>query len=565
MLRRVGQLVGVLILGMGALSVVAQLAYPTDRALPFMQVGGLAVGGKSESAIIAQFNDYARNGNVTVKTPSRQWYAKWQSIGLAIDREASAETVVKYETWERFLPFSSVMRVLQAKNMSLIAVVNSERLNEFAAKLVAEDKAAAIEGVVSVKEGRVVINEAKNGYEYEVSEVQRQVKATPLNADAVVTLRPKVVPAIRPATELEATAKEAERIVGKSVEFKVGAQTYRPSRALLGDWISITEDGTKKLIISLNQAKMAEYLQNISKSVIVQPGTSTVTLLDGQEVARTAATAGQAVATDAAFVAIEQQLRAAGTVASVSVPIVNVAPHVVYVRNYSKANSGLQALIADWARTNGGNYGIVAREINGEQRYADYQPDKSFVTASTFKMFLAYAILQKISSNEITFEQKTDMNWTVDACLKEMILHSTNQCAISFFNLIGWQASEDIVKNAGFPATELNNQRGGEKYTTVRDEANFLLRLQAGTLMSQGHTDYLLDLMKRQVWRGGIPQGVPKGVTVADKVGFYNGYKHDVAIVYSPKGTYILAIMSYGGNDAKLADLSRRIYNFFNS
>lgn len=80
--------------------------------------------------------------------------------------------------------------------------------------------------------------------------------------------------------------------------------------------------------------------------------------------------------------------------------------------------------------------------------------------------------------------------------------------------------------------------------------------------MDPGSTDRLLGYMKRQIWRSGIPSGVP-GVTVADKVGFYNGYIHDVAIVYAPKGAYILAIMSYGGSNPNMSELSKRVYNFF--
>jgi beta-lactamase class A len=63
--------------------------------------------------------------------------------------------------------------------------------------------------------------------------------------------------------------------------------------------------------------------------------------------------------------------------------------------------------------------------------------------------------------------------------------------------------------------------------------------------------------MKANVYRKGIPAGVQG--TVADKVGFMNGLLHDAAIVYSPKGTYVIAVMTDGSSWATIADLARQI------
>ena len=64
--------------------------------------------------------------------------------------------------------------------------------------------------------------------------------------------------------------------------------------------------------------------------------------------------------------------------------------------------------------------------------------------------------------------------------------------------------------------------------------------------------------MKRQVYRKGLPAGV--GVPVADKVGFLEGYLHDSAIVYSPKGVYILVIYSNGSSWGAIADAAKKIH-----
>jgi beta-lactamase class A len=249
-------------------------------------------------------------------------------------------------------------------------------------------------------------------------------------------------------------------------------------------------------------------------------------------------------------------------------PVVTLAvtaqpPHETFVRTYSTSDAGLLAIVKDWQATHYGDYAVIVRELGGQNRYAEVDPDRSFVTASTFKMFVYYAVQQRIQNGSLSYSSMTDMGWTVEDCLTEMIVHSTNPCAITLTDLLGWQWTEDVVRQAGFSNTYLNNQGGGDKHSTVRDETNFMMRLYYGTLMGREATDRLLGYFKRQIWRGGIPSGVPKGTEVADKVGLYDGWVHDVGIIYGPKSTYILGIMSKGGSDPDFADLARRTYSFF--
>lgn len=556
-------LAGVLIVAL--LSVVAQLLYPANKALPMMRIGGLDVSAKDRSAVLAQLEEYALNGEVTVKTPSREWRAKWHELGLSIDREASADAVVEYPVWERVIPFSSAFHVLQVRESSLIALADDERLRAFAEKLVAEDKLAARDATISIKDGHVQLDEAKNGYRYSVAEVKRQIQSVPMTANSSLELIPEPVPFVRSKAELQAVATEAEQLLSRSLTLTVADKSYKPDRQLVGQWLTFSEEGeAKQLAVRLNKEAVKAYLEQIDRDIRIEAGTATVTLLDGQEIARTNAPSGRTVAVDTAIQAIEERLRASTPPAELLLQLVAVPPKIQHIRTYSQANSGLQALIRDWEAANYGDYGIIVRELGGENRYADWQPDKDFVTASTYKMFLAYTVFIKMERGEIKSEQRTDMGWTVDECIREMIVNSTNPCAISLQNLVGWQTVDDMLREAGFPATMLNNRYGGDKHSTVRDETNFLLRLHSGTLMSQEHSNYLLSLLKRQVWRAGIPSGVPRGTVVADKVGLYGSWVHDVAIVYGPKSTYILGIMSRGGSDPQFADLSRRVYNFFN-
>jgi beta-lactamase class A len=71
--------------------------------------------------------------------------------------------------------------------------------------------------------------------------------------------------------------------------------------------------------------------------------------------------------------------------------------------------------------------------------------------------------------------------------------------------------------------------------------------------------------MKSQVWRERIPAGVPSGIAVADKPGWLDNVENDAAIVYGPKSTYTLVIMTTGNSTQPLADLSKQIYDYLQS
>lgn len=548
-----------------ALVVLIQVLYPADRALPFLYLGGIEVGGSNREAIIARLSDFAESGKVTLVTPSRQWQPLWSEVGLTIDREASATAALEYAWWERLIPFSSIMRIIQSRQAPFVALVDQDRMRAFADRLVAEDIAAAQEAVIKVIDGRVQIDAAKSGYKFEVNEVIRQIQSLPLQTQSTIHLVPQPIPPTRSQAALQKTQAQAEVMLSRDLQLQVGDRQFHPDRKEIGEWLAFTEDLlTKQLQVSLNYEALRQYLGEIDKAVQLPAGTTTVTLLDGQVVGRTEAQAGRTVAIDAAIAAIEKELRATEATTPVVLQVASVPPTVNYVRTYSQASSGLQALIRDWEAANYGDYGIIVRELSGQHRYAEHQPDKRFVTASTYKMFLAYTVFQKIDQGIITSGQRTDMGWTVDQCIREMIVNSTNPCAISLQNLVGWEETDRMLRDAGFTATFLNNQTSGDKYSTVRDETNFMLRTYSHSLMSPEHSEYLMSLFKRQIWRAGIPSGVPRGTVVANKVGLYNNWVHDVAIVFGPKSTYILGIMSKGGSDPQFADLSRRVYNFFN-
>ncbi len=143
----------------------------------------------------------------------------------------------------------------------------------------------------------------------------------------------------------------------------------------------------------------------------------------------------------------------------------------------------------------------------------------------------------------------------LSACFDDMIVKSDNACAEALIKKIGAKDLNADIKSLGLTNTAFKSDNN---VTTANDLANYLTQLEQGKMPIKPESrERLLGVMKRNVYRQGVPAG-SSGQT-ADKVGFLWGLLHDAAIVYSPKGTYVIAVMSDGSSWGNIADLTRKI------
>lgn len=217
-------------------------------------------------------------------------------------------------------------------------------------------------------------------------------------------------------------------------------------------------------------------------------------------------------------------------------------------------NGDLQALLNTTAAKEG-DYAIAVVEPNG--RTASANGDKQFVAASTYKLFIAYGVFQAVNDGSLSWSDTVFGNYSAERCFELMIIRSDNDCPETFGNRIGWQKINSMMAGLGLTNTQVKFH---DNATTANDLALFLAKLQGGTLLNEADSQRLLDAMKRQQYRMGIPAGT--GVETADKPGFLDGLLHDAAIVYGTKGAYVLVIMSDGSTWTALADTAREIHTF---
>jgi len=236
-----------------------------------------------------------------------------------------------------------------------------------------------------------------------------------------------------------------------------------------------------------------------------------------------------------------------------------------------KPDSGLTSLLNTWDSEHSKTYTVYIQELNGAKRFAGLNENSKMIPASTYKLFLAYAIYNAAENNELNLQTKTRNGYTIQSCIDRMLVQSDNECAKALGFLYGWENVNAELKKIGITSTDLNNYTAGsetptsEKSTTAKDEAILIDQLQSYKILSKTHTDELLGYLKRQIYKERIAAGVPKGITVVTKPGWLDYVQADAGIVYGPKSTYILVILSDETTPAPLATLSKQIYNYLNN
>lgn len=216
----------------------------------------------------------------------------------------------------------------------------------------------------------------------------------------------------------------------------------------------------------------------------------------------------------------------------------------------------LQPVIDQWVAKQKGDFGIVVYDPDNQQIIGAYQPDKQYFTASIYKMYVVYLQLVDIQLGKRDPQGLFRGDFTRQKCIEEAIRISDSGCADALMAELG---NADI--NARLLAFGLTDTSFSGFVTSANDAAKILERLQGNRDFGQDLKQLLLSMMQQQIYRNGLPLGMPEAV-VADKVGFSETPNyHDIGIITLPnKRQYIVAILSEGASSRQVADFGQAIY-----
>lgn len=543
--------------------VVAQMLYPSDRLLPFARVDGIDVAGWHKKDVIWQLDTlYAKQqtaiyfGKNAEPTSTEQTV----SIGVTVHNTERVQTHT-YPWYIRLVPTS----VLWYELVNPLTAAPQVQRDVTVAQQYVKDTIGencdvpAQDADLKVESEALVLVPSQDGGTCDVDRLVELLLAIqptkPQQQKVHVPVTP-VPPKISDAdAEKVADTVNQQLQDGVTVKYAGGSETF--DAKTVAKWLKVQQK-KKTIAVSVSPKKANDMLQTtIGSKVNKSAGTTKVTTYDFTETKRTNGAKGLQLDTSETAANITQFLR--GNSDSAKVAIRTVQPKVDYTRAYSKSNTGLSAKMQHFAEAHSGVYGVQMIELEGQGRRAGYNSSRQFTAASTYKLFVAYSTLKKIEAGKFKWSDKIHGGRDLAACFDDMIVVSDNDCALALIKKVTRPTIDSDMRSLGLTST--TSQAWGSPSpwrSTASDLATFLAALDTGSMsLNNSSRDRLIGAMKRNIYRQGIPSGT--SATVANKVGFLWNLLHDASIVYSPKGTYVLVILTDGSSWGNIAQLTREL------
>ncbi len=206
-----------------------------------------------------------------------------------------------------------------------------------------------------------------------------------------------------------------------------------------------------------------------------------------------------------------------------------------------------------------GRGSVSAVNTRSGQSLVSYRQDEEFIAASTYKIFIAYSMIRAVEAKSILWSDYFG-GTTLAECFDRMIVYSDNDCPEEWLHQHGYRDAEQSAKLLGAKNTVFSPSGF---HTTASDLSASLRNLTGPDKISGKSRIRLLKALKKQEFREGIPAAIePHGGTVANKVGFLDGYLHDAAIIDTDKGRFTVVIMTEDLSWDAISEAAEAIYRY---
>jgi vancomycin resistance protein YoaR len=532
-----------------------QLAYPRDRALPLASIPGktlsFATYDESAKAIEEAFNN-SRIKLVVGADKEEEFDIK--TVGAEPDTERMIARLRDYELWQRFIPGSILWQPAQLSTADVYFA--NTQFTKFIDTVSKELSFAPTNARLALDKGRVVASEAIEGSEVSSKGLLEVMSEAPiiLGRTTVISVPAERVPAELGSHDLEQVRGQAEAALAHTVAITANDERFLPSKDEVASWILLTTDKKGQVTLTVDKPRVKSYIAGLNKKVGTPAGQTNITIVDGRETGRTTGKSGRAINSDSLIKELSAALlKAEPREIELAASFVTIKPSVIYNSKYTATEAGLQAYANDVARTR--NMHISIQQLTGEKWKVNARATESIPSASTYKLFLALVLFDRIDKGEIKWTDPM-LDTTVAGCFERMTVASTNPCAEKWIAMFGREYINKFIYARGF-SKGTSFTTGGANQTTAADLTKYMIGLNNGSLVSGANRARLLDSLGRHPYRYGIPTG-SAGV-VHDKVGFLWDYVHDTGIVQHKRGTYIMTVMTKGQSYAAIAAVTREV------
>jgi len=221
-----------------------------------------------------------------------------------------------------------------------------------------------------------------------------------------------------------------------------------------------------------------------------------------------------------------------------------------------------------------GEAGIVIKDLETGWELS-YEKAKLFPSASLAKIPLMAACFLETDQGRIKLDRNITLKsadkltgsgvlkdmpvgtaFSVERLIGLMVYDSDNTATNIVTNLLGIDFLNRTFKSFGLKNTELSRKiadyrlrdKGIENYTTAEDMALLLGKIYRRELGNRYVSEQCISMLKLTRMNDRIPKYLPVEITIAHKTGLENGVCHDVGLVFTRKGDFLICVLTKHGN-----------------
>ncbi|OGG14754.1 hypothetical protein A2773_04025 [Candidatus Gottesmanbacteria bacterium RIFCSPHIGHO2_01_FULL_39_10] len=251
----------------------------------------------------------------------------------------------------------------------------------------------------------------------------------------------------------------------------------------------------------------------------------------------------------------------------------------------AQSNENLKNIVETGINDDEKDYGVFIKNLSSGEEYF-YNEHAKFEAASLYKLWVMATVFEEIKKGTIAEEvvlsanlkdlyekfdvatesadfKDEEISLPVSEALRRMITISDNNAALLLSGKLGLSKVRSFLSRYEFADSSMKEV----PITSAYDIGIFFEKLEKGEIIDQDYSHQMIEILKNQAIKRKIPKYLPDDIEIAHKTGELYPYTHDGGIVYSPKNSFIIIIMSkdpkYKEAEEKIAKLSESVFNYF--
>ncbi len=241
-----------------------------------------------------------------------------------------------------------------------------------------------------------------------------------------------------------------------------------------------------------------------------------------------------------------------------------------------------------------GDVGLVIKDLRMNWQIS-YNKDRPFPSASLVKLPIMLVSFYAAEEGRISLEDtvrlkgayktggsgvlkaaKSGTPLTVEQLIELMITQSDNTAANMLISMLGFDYLNETFRKMGLAETNLSRKMmdftlrkyGIDNYTTASEMAELLEKLYRKRIINENISETCLTFLKQQHVNDRIPAQLPSSTVVAHKTGLEHHVCHDVGIIFTAHGDYLICVLTREEQNSRkakefIATVARYTYSCF--